>query len=271
MLGANVQPDFLSLDSDLRPAIIGVEPGQVDHGVLWVAGTGKAAAIDTEAGTVAQVVDVLSASSVSVDFATQYAYVASGSDSIAIFGPFARPPLEPRIWSSEEITWNRGFATLADGPFKVMATGDLPMTLELLGELPDGINFLDNGDGTATIWGVPALTTGGAGACAALALFAFDPGTTGLFPPCPLRWATGLYCPGCGSLRAIHQLLHGNISAAFRLNPLLVITLPGILLLLCKPAWVYRPWLPRVLLVVFILYGVTRNLRFAPFTALAPG
>ena len=47
-----------------------------------------------------------------------------------------------------------------------MATGDLPMTLELLGELPDGITFVDNGDGTATISGVPTLTTGGIGACA---------------------------------------------------------------------------------------------------------
>jgi DNA-binding beta-propeller fold protein YncE len=162
-----LQPSSLSLDSDLRTAIKGVEPGQVDHGVLWVAGTGKAAAIDTDAGTVADVFDVLSAASVSVDFATRYAYVANGSGNVAIYGPAAlRPPMEPRIWSSEEITWNRGFATLADGPFKVMATGDPVPTLELLGELPDGIHFLDNGDGTATIWGVPGLTTGGIGACA---------------------------------------------------------------------------------------------------------
>ncbi|MGE5256904.1 MAG: BACON domain-containing protein, partial [Hyphomicrobiales bacterium] len=160
------QPSSLSLDSDLRTAIPGVEPGQSDHGALWAAGADKAVLIDTDLGRVAYPFDVLGASSVSADYSTQYAYVANGTASIPIFGPFARPPLAPRIWSSEEITWNRGFETLADGPFKLMATGDLPMTLELLGELPDGINFLDNGDGTATIWGVPALTTGGIGACA---------------------------------------------------------------------------------------------------------
>jgi DNA-binding beta-propeller fold protein YncE len=167
LTGYGIQPTSLSLDSDLRTAIPGVEPGQVDHGALWVAGTDIAALIDTDAGTVYQTFPVPSASSVSVDFDTRYAYVAAPlSQNIAMFGPAPRPPLAPRIWSSEEITWNRGFETLADGPFQLMTTGDLPMTLELLGELPDGINFLDNGDGTATIWGVPALTTGGAGACA---------------------------------------------------------------------------------------------------------
>ena len=157
-------PSSLSLDSDLRTAIPGVEPGQSDHGVLWAAGADKAVLIDTDAGTVAQEFEVLGASSVSVDYSTQYAYVATGTPSIAVFGPFARPPVAPRIWSSEEITWNVDKASIADGPFTVMATGDLPMTLTLLGNLPEGINFLDNGDGTATIWGVPSdPSTGGCG------------------------------------------------------------------------------------------------------------
>jgi hypothetical protein len=159
-------PASLSLDSDLRTAIPGVEPGQSDHGALWAAGSDMAALIDTDAGSQAQSFSVPGASSVSADYSTQYAYVANGTSSIAIFGPFARPPVAPRIWSSEEITYNRGFETLADGPFQIMATGDLPMTLSLLGELPDGINFLDNGDGTAKIWGIPTLSTGGMGACA---------------------------------------------------------------------------------------------------------
>lgn len=36
---------------------------------------------------------------------------------------------------------------------------------------------------------------------------------------------TGLLCPGCGSLRALHQLLHGNFATALRFNPLLFVTL----------------------------------------------
>jgi DNA-binding beta-propeller fold protein YncE len=151
------QPSSLSLDSDLRTAIPGVEAGQSDHGALWVAGTGGVSLIDTDAGAVAQSFPVSGASSASVDFPTQYAYVANGTSSIAIFGPAGstRPPVEPRIWSSEEITWNFETASVADGPFTVMATGDLPMTLELEGELPNGITFVDNGDGTATVSGVP--------------------------------------------------------------------------------------------------------------------
>src|SRR5271165_4411658 len=54
----------------------------------------------------------------------------------------------------------------------------------------------------------------------------FDPTTSGVFPPCPLRYFTGWYCPGCGSLRAMHQLLHGNLRAAWALNPLTVLLLP---------------------------------------------
>jgi len=158
------QPSSLSLDSDLRTAIPGVEPGQVDHGALWAAGTDKAVLINTDLGTVAYSFDVTGASSVSADFPTQYAYVANGTASIAIFGPFARPTLAPRIWSSEEVTWNVDKASIADGPFTVMATGDLPMTLSLLGDLPEGVSFVDNGDGTATISGIPSdASAGGCG------------------------------------------------------------------------------------------------------------
>lgn len=56
-------------------------------------------------------------------------------------------------------------------------------------------------------------------------VIAFDPAQSGLFPPCPFYWCTGLYCPGCGSLRAFHQLTHGHLSQAFHLNPLFLIAL----------------------------------------------
>jgi len=76
-------------------------------------------------------------------------------DPVAVYAPaidgapIPRPPVEPRIWSSEEVTWNVDTPSIADGPFVVMTTGDLPMTLGLLGDLPEGITFVDNGDGTA--------------------------------------------------------------------------------------------------------------------------
>jgi hypothetical protein len=33
-------------------------------------------------------------------------------------------------------------------------------------------------------------------------------------------------CPGCGSLRAAHQLLHGNLKEAWALNKPILIALP---------------------------------------------
>ncbi len=52
-------------------------------------------------------------------------------------------------------------------------------------------------------------------------LFLFDPEDGRLYPPCPFHALTGLECPGCGSTRAAHQMLHGNLVNALKLNPLL--------------------------------------------------
>ncbi|MGL5683791.1 MAG: DUF2752 domain-containing protein [Marinifilaceae bacterium] len=51
----------------------------------------------------------------------------------------------------------------------------------------------------------------------------------GFFPPCPFYKLTGLQCPGCGSQRAIHSLLNGNITQAFGYNPLMVLSIPYLL------------------------------------------
>lgn len=57
-----------------------------------------------------------------------------------------------------------------------------------------------------------------------------DPSIYTIFPKCPFLVVTGLECPGCGSQRSFHQLLHFNIAGAFRQNPLVVIFGPYILL-----------------------------------------
>jgi len=121
-----------------------------------------------------------------------------------------------------------------------------------------------------------------AGAVAAILLRIFDPATSGVFPPCPVRYLTGWYCPGCGSLRAIHQLLHGNLQAAWAMNPLAVILLPFLLyglashvLLEFRGRGLPQTFLPavwiRALCVVIILFGVARNLPLHPLNLLAPG
>ena len=61
---------------------------------------------------------------------------------------------------------------------------------------------------------------------AAAVLFFFDPATAGFYPPCLFKTIFGAQCPGCGSLRAMHQLLHGNFAAAWALNKPLLVALP---------------------------------------------
>lgn len=63
-------------------------------------------------------------------------------------------------------------------------------------------------------------------------LYKYNPSTSGFYPPCPTKYLLGIECPGCGSLRASHALLHGRIAEAWHLNPMLLLTIPFILLLL---------------------------------------
>ncbi|SFI42858.1 DUF2752 domain-containing protein [Halpernia frigidisoli] len=53
-----------------------------------------------------------------------------------------------------------------------------------------------------------------------------DPLSNNFIIKCPFKAVTGLDCPGCGSQRAIHELLHGNFRKAFSYNPLFIIALP---------------------------------------------
>ncbi len=65
---------------------------------------------------------------------------------------------------------------------------------------------------------------------ALLIFFYIDPNIYPFFPKCPFLVLTGLECPGCGSQRALHQLLHLNIASAFSQNPLIVLYLPYVVL-----------------------------------------
>ena len=110
----------------------------------------------------------------------------------------------------------------------------------------------------------------------------YNPATSTLFPPCPLHYLTGWYCPGCGSLRAIHQLLQGNVRAAWAMNPLSMLLFPflayglareGISYLRGQPSPQFAvpgEWI-RGLCALIILFGIVRNLPFHPFDLLAPG
>lgn len=59
----------------------------------------------------------------------------------------------------------------------------------------------------------------------------FDPANSGWFPRCPSKLITGYDCPGCGSQRAIHAILNGDIAGAVRHNAILIVAIPMIIIL----------------------------------------
>jgi hypothetical protein len=112
--------------------------------------------------------------------------------------------------------------------------------------------------------------------------FAFNPAEqTHLFPSCPFHAVSGWYCPGCGSQRAIHQLLHGDFVRAWGYNPLVFFAI-----LMVGYHWgvqglnqlkgvqirnlIYRPLTTWIILVLVLAFWILRNLPFAPFDSLAP-
>ncbi len=116
---------------------------------------------------------------------------------------------------------------------------------------------------------------------AAVFLYNANPAESGLFPPCPFNALTGLHCPGCGTVRGLHQLLHGNLTAAMGLNPLMVLSLPYLgyaYFSLWSRATRGRSlpgrFIPAVwlwlLLAAIILFAIVRNIPVYPFTILAP-
>ena len=57
-------------------------------------------------------------------------------------------------------------------------------------------------------------------------LYVLDPREAGNYPVCPFLEVTGYHCPGCGTLRALHQLLYGNPINALGYNVFTVLSLP---------------------------------------------
>ncbi|MCX7550423.1 DUF2752 domain-containing protein [Xanthomarina sp. F2636L] len=115
-----------------------------------------------------------------------------------------------------------------------------------------------------------------------ITLFYFwNPANNIIFPKCLFYSATNLYCPGCGSQRAIHQILHGQIMAGLKYNYLIGF----LVLVLGYQLYVYisqeqfnkntknilhKPMATKFILILVIFFWILRNIPFYPFNTLAP-
>lgn len=119
-----------------------------------------------------------------------------------------------------------------------------------------------------------------AGIAATVVLFVWHP--TAWVPSCPVWKFTGLYCPGCGSLRACHSVLNADVVGGFEFNPLLMLV--GLPLAAwfwvdqvfivtigkrLKP-WISGPLIAWVALAVLLGFAVLRNIPSERFEALRP-
>lgn len=124
----------------------------------------------------------------------------------------------------------------------------------------------------------PQVVAGSVLLLGAVALVAaVDPHTPGHYPVCPWHAMTGTWCPGCGGLRAVHDLTHGHLVTAAGENLVVVALVPVLaiwwLVTRIRPGrkgggLVLGPRATMVFVVVVLAFTAVRNLPFG--AALAP-
>jgi hypothetical protein len=125
------------------------------------------------------------------------------------------------------------------------------------------------------------LTAAGSLISAAALLYCVAPEEGSFYPRCLFHTLTGLHCPGCGTTRCLHALLHGDLRQAAAYNVLdLFLLLPVCIWGIHRGAlafighsfitWRLSTWSIWLLFCIIVAFGVLRNLPFAPFSELAP-
>lgn len=132
-------------------------------------------------------------------------------------------------------------------------------------------------DGLARVALAKVVCTGVATVASLAYLHAVNPNLPGHYPLCPTYALTGWYCPGCGSLRALHDLTTGDLASAWSMNPLAVLVVPY--LVWAWIAWLRRvvtgrprqflapAWVPMTIGVAMVLFAVLRNVPAFAFLA----
>ncbi|MCR5414102.1 MAG: DUF2752 domain-containing protein [Kiritimatiellae bacterium] len=107
--------------------------------------------------------------------------------------------------------------------------------------------------------GVPTILAVIAGIVGLSVLYVWNPTEVKCIPRCPFLAITGWKCPGCGTLRAIHAILHFRFLDAWRLNPLMILSLPTIGLLLTSRKVRQNRFVSYTILAIVLLWWILRN------------
>ena len=76
---------------------------------------------------------------------------------------------------------------------------------------------------------------------------------------CPIKYCTGVSCPGCGMTRAWHAVLHLNFKEAFAFHPLWILPVPLALLIIFRRKInpkVFRISMIVIIAMFFVVYGI---------------
>lgn len=111
--------------------------------------------------------------------------------------------------------------------------------------------------------------------------YSINPTTFAYTPQCPFHSLTGLHCPGCGSQRAFHEMLHGNIWGGLQHNFLILLAV----VIIGYKAYIsytkkskskathnllHHNAAPWIILAFVLGFWILRNIPLEPFLILAP-
>jgi hypothetical protein len=108
-----------------------------------------------------------------------------------------------------------------------------------------------------------------------------NPSEHSVYPECQFYASTGYLCPGCGSQRAVHDILHFNITEAFKHNALVGLSILALVYLVFVlafnkisskkiPNYFNRASTAYAILGIILIFWILRNLPFEVFNILRP-